>query len=150
MPFLDGDLRTWMSVAFGRLLGVAVWTLADVEHAIRSSWGADTCAPEDRPDWHPANPARGQCGVTALVLNDLLGGDLVRGEVHRDGMRVDFHWWNRFADGIEIDLTREQFAPGETVGPATVIERPPAIRRLRDEYENPPRPSAHIAGCGAR
>lgn len=114
---------------------MAVWTLLDIERAIRSSWGADTCAPEDLPDWHAGNPARGQCGVTALVLNDLLGGDLVRGEVHRDGRRVDSHWWNRFAEGFEIDLTREQFSPDETVGPGTAIERPPEVGRLRDEYE---------------
>ncbi|MBA8827334.1 hypothetical protein FHX42_004718 [Saccharopolyspora lacisalsi] len=110
-------------------------TLMDIERAIRSSWGADTCAPEDVPDWHPSNPARGQCGTTALVLNDLLGGDLVRGEVHRDRRWVDFHWWNRFAKSLEVDLTREQFAPDEIVGPGTVIERPPAICRLGGEYE---------------
>lgn len=110
-------------------------TLMDIERAIRSSWGADTCAPEDIPDWHPGNSARGQCGVTTLVLNDLLGGDLVRGEVHRDERWVDFHWWNRFAENLEVDLTREQFAPDEIVGPGTAIERPPAVHRLGDEYE---------------
>ncbi|SFW85432.1 YunG family protein [Amycolatopsis australiensis] len=110
------------------------WTLAEIERAVRRSWGADTCAPEDRPAWHPGNPARGQCGVTALVLNDLLGGDLVRGEVHADGRRTDFHWWNRLA-GVEIDLTREQFTAGEVVVPATVVARQPKLKRLVTEYE---------------
>jgi hypothetical protein len=45
------------------------------------------------------------------VVHDRLGGELVRGEVHVDGERVDFHWWNRLPDGSEVDLTREQFAP---------------------------------------
>lgn len=121
-------------MAMGKLLGMAIRTLVEIERAIRASWGADTCAPEDLPDWHFGNPARGQCGVTALVINDLLGGDLVRGEVHRDGKRIDFHWWNEIAQGFEIDLTREQFAANEIVGPGTVIKRPPAIRRLGDEY----------------
>ncbi|MER7015176.1 hypothetical protein ABT324_27410 [Saccharopolyspora sp. NPDC000359] len=109
--------------------------LADIEAAVRSSWGADTCAPEDLPKWHPGNPARGQCGVTALVLNDLLGGDLVRGEVHVDGRQVDFHWWNRLPGGLELDLTREQFTPDELVTSGVVVERPAEFTRLREEYE---------------
>ncbi|MGW1681902.1 YunG family protein [Saccharopolyspora sp. NPDC002376] len=112
-----------------------VRTLVEVECAIRSSWGVDTCAPEDIPQWHEGNPARGQCGTTALVINDLLGGDLVCGEVHVDGQWVDYHWWNRLAGGIELDLTREQFDPEELVVGGTVIKRPPEIVRLREEYE---------------
>jgi len=57
------------------------------------------------------------------------------GEVQVDGQRVDFHWWNRLADGTELDLTREQFEPHESVSPGLVVRRPPEIRRLRAEYE---------------
>ncbi|MFD4690089.1 hypothetical protein [Streptomyces sp. NPDC058463] len=109
--------------------------LADIEAAIRSSWDADTTTPEHRPRWDPDNPARDQCGVTALVVNDLLGGELIRGEVMVDGRQVDFHWWNRLGLGIEIDLTREQFGPHEVVTGGTVIDRPAEIVRLREEYE---------------
>lgn len=52
--------------------------LTDIEAAVRSSWGADTTTPAHRADWDPANPARDQCGVTALVVHDLLGGELIR------------------------------------------------------------------------
>ncbi|MEU9761397.1 hypothetical protein ACFYYY_16305 [Streptomyces sp. NPDC001834] len=106
-----------------------------IERAIRDGWGADTATPDHRPDWTPDNPARDQCGVTALVLHDLLGGDLIRGEVHVDGERVDYHWWNRFGMGIEVDLTREQFGPAEQVVGGEVIERPAEIVRLCEEYE---------------
>ncbi|MCS0636696.1 hypothetical protein NX801_13710 [Streptomyces sp. LP05-1] len=111
--------------------------LADIEHAVRASWSAETCTPEFRARWTGDNPARDQCGVTALVLGDLLGGALMRGEVHVGGVRVDFHWWNRLEPGIEIDLTREQFAPEETVTEGVVVPRPPVteLRRLREEYE---------------
>ncbi|MEU1306688.1 YunG family protein [Streptomyces shenzhenensis] len=111
--------------------------LTDIERAVRSSWGADTSTPEFRPRWRADNPARDQCGVTAMVLNDLLGGELIRGEVQVDGVRVDYHWWNRLGMGIEIDLTREQFGPEEIVTGGTVIPRPPLAewRRLREEYE---------------
>ncbi|MEU7581292.1 hypothetical protein AB0B50_27235 [Streptomyces sp. NPDC041068] len=109
--------------------------LTDIEAAVRDSWGADTTTPEHRPHWTTDNPARDQCGVTALVLHDLLGGDLLRGEVHVDGVQTDFHWWNRIGQGYEIDLTREQFAPEEIVTEGTVVVRPPEIRRCREEYE---------------
>ncbi|MFD9832507.1 YunG family protein [[Kitasatospora] papulosa] len=109
--------------------------LTDIEAAVRSSWGADTTTPVHRPYWQPGNPARDQCGVTALVLNDLLGGELIRGEVRVDGERVDFHWWNRLGAGLEIDLTREQFAPHEIVTGGVPVERPGEIVRLREEYE---------------
>ncbi|MFI1676112.1 MULTISPECIES: hypothetical protein [unclassified Streptomyces] len=109
--------------------------LTDIETALRDSWGADTYPPDSTNSWPPDNPARGQCGVTALVLHDLLGGELMRGEVHVDGVRTDYHWWNRLGAGVEIDLTREQFAPEEVVTAGAVIARPPEIRRCREEYE---------------
>ncbi|MFJ9682229.1 hypothetical protein ACIRP2_29890 [Streptomyces sp. NPDC101194] len=109
--------------------------LNDLEQAIRGAWGADTSTPEHRPNWTADNPARDQCGVTALVVHDLLGGVLIRGEVHVNGERVDYHWWNRLGMGIEVDLTREQFGPDEMVVGGDVIERPAQIVRLREEYE---------------
>ncbi|MFJ4919946.1 hypothetical protein [Streptomyces sp. NPDC088725] len=111
--------------------------LTDIERAIRSSWGADTCTPEYRSRWSTDNPARDQCGVTAMVVNDLLGGELIRGEVRVNGEQTDFHWWNRLGMGVEIDLTREQFGPEEIVTGGDVIPRPPVgeLRRLREEYE---------------
>lgn len=115
--------------------GMRPLLLADIEYAVRSSWSAETATPELRTQWTEDNPARDQCGVTAMVLNDLLGGELIRGEVHVAGERVDYHWWNRLGAGLEIDLTREQFGPHETVVGGTVVPRPPEIRRLRAEYE---------------
>jgi hypothetical protein len=72
-----------------------------------------------------------------MVLNDLLGGELVRGEVRVDGVFWDYHWWNRLGPGVEMDLTREQFRPQEVVVGGTVVVRKPVTqwRRLREEYE---------------
>ncbi|MEU3880216.1 MULTISPECIES: YunG family protein [Streptomyces] len=115
---------------------MTVYLLTDIEQAVRSSWSAETCTPEYRDRWTPDNPARDQCGVTAMVLNDLLGGELVRGEVHVDGVRTDFHWWNRLGAGVEVDLTREQFGPEESVVGGDVIVRLPVTEwsRLQEEY----------------
>jgi hypothetical protein len=115
---------------------VGMWTLTEVERAVRASWGADTCDPADRADRCRENPARGQCGVTALVLNDLFGGDLVLGEVRVAGERVGVHYWNRFGAGVEVDLTREQSRPDEEVVGGEVVRRPAGPpRRAREEYE---------------
>jgi hypothetical protein len=51
-------------------------TLQQIEAAVRSSWGPQTCDPADLP-WSAERPSRGQCTATALVLHDLLGGELL-------------------------------------------------------------------------
>lgn len=110
----------------------AVLTLNELEQAIQRSWAADTS--DDPDEWSLANPARGQCGVTALVLRDLLGGDILIADVCRDGKAVERHCWNRLPSGLEIDLTREQFRDGETLGPPEVAE--PLVKTYgRDRHE---------------
>lgn len=86
-------------------------TLAELERAIRESWGSDTS--EEPNVWSTDNPAWGNCAVTALVVRDYLGGELVIAGVVRDGVRVDRHVWNRLPSGLMLDLTREQFRNGE-------------------------------------
>jgi hypothetical protein len=99
--------------------------LSDIEAALRAGWDAQTCDPVDLP-WSGDNPSKGQCGVTALVLNDLLGGDLMSAEVlYPDGTQQGWHTWNVFADGFEVDLTVDQFREGEQIQPAKRITRPP-------------------------
>lgn len=102
---------------------------------VRAAWDSATCDPVDLP-WSPDNPSRGQCGVTALVLHDHLGGDLLVAEVLRDdGSRQGFHTWNRLPDGTEVDLTREQFAPDEHVQEPVVLVRPDGPpRRCAEQY----------------
>ena len=118
-----------------------------VSAALRESWGADTCSPEDVPAWHPGNPARGQCATTAVVMHDYFGGSLVMGEVLVDGRRVDFHWWNRLPDGREIDLTIGQFGPNESVAGGTEVARPTGPTRLDVQYGLlAARVAAHLAG----
>ncbi|MGY1739282.1 MULTISPECIES: YunG family protein [unclassified Blastococcus] len=111
-------------------------TLPEVTAAVRAAWSEATCDEVDLADWTPANPARGQCGVTALTVQDLLGGDLLVAEVLRaDGSRQGVHWWNRLPDGSEVDLTREQFAPAELVRAPRVVARPPGPpRRGAEQY----------------
>ncbi|GAA3520531.1 hypothetical protein GCM10022234_15320 [Aeromicrobium panaciterrae] len=110
-------------------------TLEAVILALRESWGPDTCAPEDVADWTPDNPARGQCATTAVVLHDYFGGCLMVGEVFVDGEPIDFHWWNRFPDGEQVDITLEQFGEHEIVVGAMEVRRPTGKTRLDAQYE---------------
>ena len=103
---------------------------------LEAAWGPDTCYPNASEEWRPDNPAREQCGMTALVVQDLLGGDLILAEVHVDGAKVGYHYWNLLPDGTEVDLTADQFFPGEVVVGRQVQHRPPdAPRRFREQYE---------------
>lgn len=65
---------------------------------LRHAWSIDSSS-----RWTPANPAAGQCSVTALVLQDKYGGELLYTETH-----VGPHFYNRI-DGVRYDFTAEQF-----------------------------------------
>jgi hypothetical protein len=109
-----------------------MFTLAKLEQAIRESWTLDTS--DDGDEWSPANPARGQCDITALVVHDFLGGELLGADVYRDGERIEGHMWNRLPSGVEVDLTREQFKRGEVVGDPIVRPRPERFDPAHPRY----------------
>ena len=60
-------------------------------------------------------PSRGQCGTTALVIQNLLGGDLMVADVEYEGRVEGVHYWNVTPGGVELDLTRDQFTPAESL-----------------------------------
>lgn len=101
-------------------------TLKEIEAALEASWAEDTCSPDDleRAGWSPANPAWGHCDVTALLLNDVFGGDLVHGKVFAGEQQQGLHWWNRLDSGLDLDLTRSQFQAGQRIVDAKPVKRP--------------------------
>lgn len=62
--------------------------------------------------------SRGQCAVTALLVQERFGGDLLR-VVTPEGS----HYFNRLPDGREVDLTRDQFDAWLPSGPPEVRSR---------------------------
>jgi hypothetical protein len=66
------------------------------------AWSRETSS--DPKGWTEANPAYGQCAVTALVIQDTLGGELLRSVIN--GVS---HYWNRLPNGQEFDMTIQQF-----------------------------------------
>lgn len=65
------------------------FTLVDLEDAIRQSWSRETS--DDPEEWSRQNPARGQCAPTALLVRELLGGEILTANVIRDGERIERH-----------------------------------------------------------
>ncbi|MGH1482393.1 MAG: YunG family protein [Geminicoccales bacterium] len=78
-----------------------------VREALEGAWSAETAI-----QWSAENPANGQCNVTAAVIHDLFGGDILRTRYPEF-----WHYYNRIA-GKRIDLTDSQFSrPGARFAP---------------------------------
>lgn len=88
--------------------------LSKVEQALATSWGEDTSA----GGYSVEVPATGQCAVTALVLQDYLGGALMRTMVGAVS-----HYWLRTDEGRDIDLTASQFDEPVAYAAGVVRER---------------------------
>ena len=74
----------------------------DLFDSIRKSWDVETCYPPLQHKWSPHLPELGQCAVTALLIQERLGGIIVFNKKYH-------HYWNILPEAGEIDLTRKQF-----------------------------------------
>jgi hypothetical protein len=72
---------------------------ATLQSVLERAWSIETSS-----KWLPDDPARGQCSVTALVVQDILGGDIVKTDV--DGA---WHFYNMIGD-MRRDFSESQFA----------------------------------------
>ncbi|HWY20742.1 MAG TPA: hypothetical protein VNX26_05935 [Candidatus Acidoferrum sp.] len=85
-----------------RKSAIGIRTPKDLLGRLQVAWRADTSAIPGR--WSPGVPSFGQCAVTALIVQDLFGGELRRSLIAGGS-----HYWNRLPSGEEIDLTSDQF-----------------------------------------
>jgi hypothetical protein len=93
--------------------------LNELEKVIQRSWSKETSyTPED---WTILNSSIGQCAVTALIVNDYLGGDIIWSEVLLPNGQKVSHYFN-FIGGKEIDLTRSQF-PKDSIIPRGIEKK---------------------------
>lgn len=72
-----------------------------LRNALEYAWVGATAQGE----WTSKCPSLNQCAVTALVIQDYFGGDLLRCECD-DG---DSHYWNILPGEEEVDWTEQQF-----------------------------------------
>ncbi|WP_394190818.1 hypothetical protein [Paenisporosarcina quisquiliarum] len=69
-----------------------------IVNALSKSWSVKSST-----KWRKDNPLAGQCGVTALVVNDLLGG-----EIKKTKLPDGWHFYN-FIKNKRYDFTASQF-----------------------------------------
>ena len=77
---------------------------------LRKAWCRETAHPSYQDKWSEDNPSYGQCCVTALVMQDLYGGDVYECKVQ--GKR---HYVNITLEGYLHDYTSMQFEEGQIV-----------------------------------
>lgn len=70
----------------------------EIKMSLLHSWSIQTSS-----KWTRANPAKGQCSVTALVIHDLLGGQIVKTTAPEG-----WHFYN-IVHGERLDFTAIQF-----------------------------------------
>ena len=71
----------------------------EVARGLRESWSLATAR-----QWTAENPATGQCNVTALLVHELFGGELLKTRLPEGD-----HFYNRI-DGRRYDFTESQFS----------------------------------------
>jgi hypothetical protein len=70
----------------------------EIQSTLRKAWSRSTAR-----QWTPENPAAGQCNVTALLIHELYGGDLLK-----TPLPAGDHFYNRIG-GHRYDFTASQF-----------------------------------------
>ena len=72
--------------------------IKEIMNAFYNSWSLESSS-----KWSDDNPAAGQCSVTALVVHDLLGG-----EIKKTQLSGGWHFYN-VLNGTRYDFTESQF-----------------------------------------
>jgi len=122
--------------------------LRQVKLALMDAWCKETCYPSMQEMWSKDLPERGQGAVTAMVIQDYMGGQIL-------GCTHTHHYWNQLPDGREIDITRSQF-PGDLnicsdgvterqkfmeIGPAMTKDRYIILKQRVDDIFGESKPS---------
>jgi len=73
--------------------------ILELKHVLMKVWSIESSS-----KWTPQNPAKGQCGVTALVVNDIFGGEILK-TLTPEG----WHFYNKI-NGQLYDLTESRLS----------------------------------------
>lgn len=77
--------------------------LNEVKEMLEKAWTKETCSIGLKDSWTEDNKALGQCAVTTLIVNDFLGGKIMRCMCETGS-----HYYNLINNEV-IDLTSSQF-----------------------------------------
>lgn len=89
--------------------------LERLHQTVRECWSAETSA--DAEVWTAQKPSWGQCAVTACLVQDFFGGEILWALAVTPDDRRHSHYFNRLSDGSVLDLTYDQFPPGTELAP---------------------------------
>lgn len=81
--------------------------LGKLKEIIENNWSKETCYTGCKDEWNFKKKELGQCAITALIVNDYYGGDILY-------CSHNHHYWNKLPNGLEVDFTRKQF-PKNTI-----------------------------------
>jgi hypothetical protein len=70
----------------------------DLYQTLKTAWSSESSA-----SWSPENPAKGQCSVTPLVMQDIFGGSILKTKTYGGT-----HFYNMI-DSVKWDMTVSQF-----------------------------------------
>lgn len=109
-------------------------SIQQLMRALQNSWRKDTSFTPD--EWSPRNPARGQCLVSTLVVQDYFGGDFRRYDVNGNNFE-EIHYCNVLSSGATLDSTAIQYSqPVQlTITPIKLKGYPTARERYMAELD---------------
>lgn len=93
-----------------------------LERIFRKVWTKNTCYPPSQTKWSSLNSALGQCAITALIIQDYFGGDILYDKDYD-------HYWNKLPNCKEIDLTRSQFPKKNSPFNPEIVSREFILKR---------------------
>jgi len=70
----------------------------------------------------------GHCAAVAHVVQQQFGGDIIAGQV-----QGELHYWNRLPDGLEVDLSSDQFG-GDGLNPLVTGRRVPTRKTVNPRF----------------
>lgn len=101
--------------------------LSDFGNVLQKSWSKETSYCPD--EWNELNPSLGQCAVSALVVHDYFGGNIVWSEAVLPNGQIVSHYFNSI-EGKEVDITRSQFPEGSIISKG--VEKKKGFATARD------------------
>ncbi|MFB8003109.1 hypothetical protein [Nocardia sp. NPDC056000] len=87
---------------------MGVVSIEVLQDALWRSWSADT---SKSSGWSERDRAKGQCAMTACVVQDYFGGEIVNTIARLPTGAQVSHYFN-IIDGAVVDLTKQQFPLG--------------------------------------
>lgn len=102
-----------------------------IKKALYRGWSPRTSSDGNR--WSRKGPAWGQCAVSALYVQEKLGGNILRTEYTTPQGDKGSHYFNLLSGNTVYDATAEQF-PDDTVFNPPLSERPLTLLHITQDY----------------